>query len=337
MNFQKLKDFWNFLSFKLKNKDGLNRIYFETSAVNYLYDNIFNDEKHSSIKTKKLQIKKGRKWYISNITLWEIFLTKNDSRRTDLFDFSRSLFYNDLIVSPEEIIINYIKKGCPVVEKFYNLKSKSLFSKEWKIASKKHNYFFEPDKKEIENHTFYYRFLGKYFTKVLNGYELDFKENSELIKEEKENYDLEKTFNKLIKLYGRNINKEHKKLLSISFQITLVILCYGICFDQPTIENFWNKIGIDKPLKRLEYTVDNFSDIFFRGPIVNISKMMILQAEKGSSRGVYFDAIHSIYTTYVDLYVSNDQHFLNFKKTNNSDFNMLKIVSVKDLKFQANQ
>ncbi|MBN2286333.1 MAG: hypothetical protein JXI43_07785 [Tissierellales bacterium] len=50
--------------------------YFETSAVNFLYDIFSKDDEFNSIKTKNLQISKGRKWYISSATLWEIFKTK---------------------------------------------------------------------------------------------------------------------------------------------------------------------------------------------------------------------------------------------------------------------
>ena len=81
--------------------ESVNRIYFETSGVNYLFDKVFSNPDFGSLATKKLQIEKGRKWQISNVTLWKIFLTKNEDRRYDLFDFSRCLFYDTLICSPE--------------------------------------------------------------------------------------------------------------------------------------------------------------------------------------------------------------------------------------------
>jgi len=63
------------------------RFYFETSAVNFLYELFSKDKKHSSVKTKALQLSKGRKCYISTVTLWEIFKTKDENLRYDLYDF----------------------------------------------------------------------------------------------------------------------------------------------------------------------------------------------------------------------------------------------------------
>lgn len=313
--------------------DGIKRIYFETSAVNYLFDNVFNNQENSSIKTKELQIKKGRKWQISNITLWEIFLINNEERRYDLFDFSRSLFYDHLISSPEEIIVNYIKSGCPIIETQYELNSKSLFSSEWTAACKNLDYAFQPDREQIESLTEHLRFLGKYFVKTKKGYSLKSLNNFDEVSDKINGAFLKHIYGQLLKNYGDNPDKDAKYFIAVSLQITMMILCYGIGFDQPMIESFWNKDRKTEPLERLELTVKNFSDIFFRGPIANISKMIILQSKNKTGRGLYFDSLHSIYTTYSDMYVSNDDHFLKYKNDNKTDPNMYKIINVRDLNF----
>ena len=146
--------------------------YFETSAVNYLFGNLFNDNRFSTVKKKRLQLSKRRKWYISSIVLWEIFLSKNKKRKNQLFDFSRTLFYDYLIPSPEEIIINYINSGLPLIEKKYLLRSKSIFAKEWEKACKDFDYFFAPDENQVAEYTKHLRFIGKYFTKTSKGYSL---------------------------------------------------------------------------------------------------------------------------------------------------------------------
>jgi len=308
-------------------------IYFETSAVNYLFDNVFNKRDFSSIETKKLQLQKQRRWYISIITLWEIFLTKDQDRRYNLFDFSRCLFYDFLIPSPEEIIINYIKSGCPEREAPYEFKSQSLFAKEWAFACKNLDYEFQPDREQIESYTHHFRFIGEYFLKVKKGYRLRPLYASNEASNKINSAYLQHIFKYLLEIHGGTPDENEKHFIAVSLQLTMIILCYGIAFDQLTIEAFWNKDKQMEPLERLEYTIKHYPDIFFRGPIVNIAKMIIMQSGNKSGRGVYFDSLHAIYTTYSQLYVSNDAHFLNYKMFNSQDPNMHKIIDVKDLQF----
>src|ERR1035437_7643512 len=177
-------------------------IYFETSAANYLFDNVFSRPDCSSIKTKNLQKQKGSKWYISNITLWEIFLTKNEKRRYDLFDFSRCLFYDYLIPSPEEIIINYIKGGCPIIEKRYELKSESLFAKEWTMACKNLNYAFQPDRYQLELRSQHFRSICEYFVVTKRGYLLSSYKDFNTISGKLDGAFIEYIFNKLLEIFG---------------------------------------------------------------------------------------------------------------------------------------
>ena len=313
--------------------EGIKRIYFETSAVNYLFDTIFSAPNFGSLATKKLQIEKGRKWQISNVALWEIFLTKDDNRRYELFDFSRCLFYDTLICSPEEIIINYIKNGCPFVEKQYELDSRSLFSKEWQLACKNLDYVFQPDKEQIEERTAHLRFIGEYFIKTNKGYSLKKLNRIDEVSDRINGAFLRSMFDKLIKQCNNPLNDDDKDYIGYCLQVVMIILCYGIGFDQSVIEKFWNKDRKTEPLERLEIAINDFPEIFFRGPLANIIKMIILQSKNRSGRGMYFDSLQSIYTTYSDLFVTNDEHFIKYKNENNNDPNMLKVVSVKDLHF----
>jgi hypothetical protein len=318
---------------QIKIMDEIKRIYYETSSVNYLFDNVFSNPNFSSIATKKLQKQKGRKWQISNVTLWEIFLTKDRQRRNDLFDFSRCLFYDTLISSPEEIIINYIKNGCPTIEGYYELDSKSLFAQEWTFACKELDYFFEPDREQLNSFTQHLRFLGDYFVKTNKGYLLKSYKDLDEVSDKISGVFLNSMFDRLLKLYVGDATEDEKNFISISLQVVMMILCYGIGFDQPTIEKFWNEKKNTEPLERLEIAVDKFPDIFFRGPLANITKMIMLQSKGKTVRGMYFDSLHSIYTTYADLFITNDDHFLKFKTENEKDPNMFKIMSVHDLKF----
>lgn len=313
--------------------DGVKRIYFETSSLNYLSDLIFSNPNFGSLATKKLQVEKGNKWQISNVTLWEIFLTKDEKRRYDLFDLSRCLFYDTLICSPEEIIINYIKSGCPIIENQYELDSNALFSKEWLLACKNLDYAFQPDREKLECFTMHLRFLGEYFIKTNKGYSLKPFTEFDTVSEKISGAFLKSIFDKLNKHYGRPTNDEDKNYIGYSLQIVMIILCFGLGLDQATIESFWNKDKLTEPLERLEIAANSFPHIFFRGPLANITRMIILQSRNRSGRGMYFDSLQAIYTTYCDLFVTNDHHFLKYKSDNINDPNMLKILSVKDMNF----
>lgn len=309
------------------------RFYFETSSVNYLFDEVFSKPDFGSIATKKLQVQKGRKWQISNVTLWEIFLTKEESRRYDLFDLSRCLFYDTLICSPEEIIVNYISSNCPKVEIPYELDSKALFSTEWTNACKNLDYAFQPDRDQLDSFSTHLRFIGTYFIKTSKGFSLKSYRELNEFSDRINGAFLQNIHERILKISGPRNDEEFKNYIGYSIQIVMLILCFGIGFDQPTIERFWNKNKKTEPLERLDLLVNNYPDVFFRGPLSNITKMIMLQLKNKTGRGLYFDSLQSIYTTYADLFITNDEHFLRYKESNTYDPNMNKIISVKDIKF----
>lgn len=309
--------------------------YFETSAVNSLYHLFSKDDKFSSIKTKKLQISKGRKWYISSATLWEIFKTKENEKRYELFDFCRCLFYDHLIKCPEKIILNYIKSNCPSIEAPYNLdaSSQSLFASEWYRACKEMTYVFEPGHEQLNSYTKAMQFFGKYLYKKQNGFELNGPQN--LIDQ---SYNLlgiryEGLLEKLFREY-ENPTDEDKQYVSVVFHIALIIVCYGITLNQQVFEEHWISMGIPEPISRMEWLVENSKSIFFRGPLSNMAKMMVLQSDCRYSRGVYIDSLHSAYITYSDFYFTADDHFMSFKNKI-QDPNMLKIVHTKEITFET--
>lgn len=311
----------------------IRRIYFETSAVNYLSDKIFSNTNFNSLATKKLQIEKGRKWQISSVTLWEIFLTKDKKRKYDLFDFSRCLFYDTLICSPEEIIVNYINNGCPDVEQKYELNSKGLFSREWNKACKDLNFEFEPNREQLEEYTNHLRFIGEYFVKTNKGYSLKSYREFDNYANRIIGSHLKHIYEKLLKISGNPTDEKFRNYIGYALQVVMIILCYGIGIDQQILEEFWNKKRKIEPLERIEMALDLYPNIFFRGPLANITKMIILQSNNKTGRGLYFDGLQSIYTTYSDLFVTNDDHFLKYKNENTNDPNMHKVISVKDLNF----
>lgn len=312
-------------------------LYFETSAVNYLYDKVFTNSDIGSIQTKELQVSKARKWQISIITLWEIFFTNNAERRRDLFDFSRCLFYDDLIPTPEELITNYIRAGCPIEEKRYELRSKGLFSGHWQYACTNLDYFFEPEPIDIKSRNDAIRKLANTINVSENGYLLNFEPDFTNYQGRLDKAYLSYIQESVLQLTGSDKSEELKVLIAVTLQLTLIILCYGIGVDQPSIERFWNERGNPNPMARLEYCLNDFPDIFFRGPIANIAKMTISQNKGKRNRGLHNDSLHSIYVTYSDLFVTNDKHFSQFLDENLNDINTDKIMPVKEIDFHKDQ
>lgn len=204
----------------------MERLYFETSAVNYLYDNIFSNSEYGSLATRELQISKDRYWHISHVVLIEIFMTKNKERRDNLFDFSRCLFCDKLISSPEELIINYIENKCPKLESKYNISSKSLFSAEWMLASNNLDYYFEPDINDLNARVKIFQTLS---TVIIKGFKNSNRMFNLKITKSKNN-DLTSCFIQYIKNevcnYFEIDDEQTFKYAEISLAITTILLCY---------------------------------------------------------------------------------------------------------------
>ena len=296
----------------------------------------FQKTKNSApLKQKNCKFLKVENGIFLQLLFGKIFKTKNEKKRYELFDFCRCLFYDHLIKCPEEIIINFIKSGCPSVEKPYNLDSSDLglFANEWRNACKDIRFVFQPDEKQLNDRTNALQFFGKYLYKKQKGYEL--KGYPELIDQSYQllGIRLESLLKKLFDEFD-NLTEEKKQFVSVVFHVALITICYGITLDQQIIESYWNSIGISKPISRIEYLVENSISLFFRGPVANIAKMMALQSNGKYGRGVFFDSMHSAYITYSELYFTADDHFINFRNEI-ADPNMLKIVHTKDMVFET--
>ena len=131
-----------------------------------------------------------------------------------------------------------------------------------------------------------------------------------------------------------DLTDERKQYVAIVFHVALIILCFGITLNNQIVENYWHSINISKPIYRMEWLIENSISVFFRGPLSNIAKMIILQAKSKYSRGLFFDSLQSVYFTYIDMYFTSDGHFIDFKKTI-PDPNMIKIVHTDKVKIEV--
>jgi len=283
--------------------------YFETSAVNYLADSMSWAD---ALATKGLQSTKGNLWYISPVTLWEILLTSDADRRERIIFLCQHLFHEKLINPPSEFIINYIKSGCPIIEKPYDFHSKLEINEVWEDICKDKRRTFVLDFKELKSKMKLFQDFSKQLDKIINRVVFDLE-----IRDEAHAY--QNTINIIYNQINKNFKFQddvYQKIVKISILLALFILCIEGDIDNLPIKIWWNKIGIVPILDRLFYLVDNHSEIFYRGPINQMAFMAYHQISLGqkSNRGLFMDCLHSIYTTYANIFITNDEHFKTLKE-----------------------
>jgi hypothetical protein len=303
-------------------------LYFETSALNWF---IKNKSIEDLVATRKLQTTKRKRWCLSCVTLWELFLTTKEEERYKIINSARFLFDPYLTPTPEELIVNFIKAGCPNVEKKYEFISYGILSKEWTRSCKETSYLLHPSEKDLLLRTKTWRHIGK----VIQTYDTDaLKIISHVTGSVLNEIYVQNLFENLVKRSNiKYYTKSEEILLKKTILCSLVILCFGFLFDRQAIDAYWNSLKIHDTNNRIHYLIENHPDLFKRGPLHNIAKMFTVQKEK-SNRGLIFDTLHSVYIDYVDLFITNDQHYKYIEK-NFEDVNTNKIKLVDELIWQS--
>ncbi|MDO4226701.1 hypothetical protein [Neisseria sp.] len=291
------------------NNNDLKRIYFETSAMNYFFD---NHTIADAIATKAFQNMKGRGWYLSPVVLWEVLLTTNEDRRENLLYFAQHLYQEDLLPSPEELIVKYIESGCPVVQKRYPLISKGIFSEPWReiCQVKEKTLYFEYE--SLSEKTKIIRSAVKYLHDFFKFQSIDLSGNHQTVSQQLAIQEILNKFN-LVPQEFKNVPEAINHYRLVVFYI-LLILCIGISLDNQVIEKFWSKMGIENIAQRIEYIFESYPDLVLRGPFQPIAFMTAYQSKNKYSRGVYFDSLHVLYSVYVESVISADEHFRMYRE-----------------------
>lgn len=257
--------------------------YFETSAVNKFFENRTIED---AIATKQLQKEKGRKWRISVVTLWELFLTNEKEKHLKLFDFCRCLFDEYLMPSPEELIVNYLNSGCPIYEKKYPLISKSLMAYHWEKATLDKTFYFKPSKEDLHIRTHIWRMHGKFIDNIIRKVEIihsdkDPKEFTEVFIQE-----IYESLNRV--KHTKIIDEQTEKTTKIAIFNAMIILCWATLFNQNYIEQFWATKQIDIPKDRARYIAKNYPELFYRGPIASMARTTYQLCKTKYTRGAFF-------------------------------------------------
>ena len=208
------------------------------------------------------------------------------------------------------MIVRYIDSGCPVVEREYHLASNGAFSAAWR------------DICQIKKKTLIY--------------------DQSLIAQKNVLRQIARQVNDFVKFGGLEIpGKPGIAGLQVSVQHVLdrfnvippelqeipeavrhfrlvalfiiLVLCTGVSIEGQIIEAFWTKRGINRIDKRIEFIFGTHPELVLRGPFQQIAFRTGFQSVGKFSRGVYFDSLHTVYSTYSDLMISADSHFRTFR------------------------
>ncbi len=285
-------------------RNRLQRIYIETSAVNALKEKL---DWGDAVATKAHLNMKGKGWYLSPVVLWEIMATKNEEEREALIFFAQHLFEDVLLPSPEELIVSYIAKGFPLVERGHALASAGDIAKTWKRiceVKQKTLVYSQEDHSKI---TQIIREFGSRFNEYYSHTSLDPNKKSDGASLQAAMLDQVRRFN----VVGRDMlnEPESARIIGLTAFFILIILCGGGGLDRKTVDSYWASVGITTPEERIEYAFTELKPLFIRGPILLMASMCAVQAGAKSNRGMIFDCMHSVYAVYSDMFLSADNHF----------------------------
>ena len=300
--------------------------YLETSAINELMKELSVED---ALATKQLQLDRNREWRLSSVSLWEILMTTDEIRRERLIYFCQNLFSRELLPSPAELIIPFIKKGMPMVESQYRLVSRTAITDTWAdlVDDRRKTFIYDQDDlkarvKTIQTQT-------KSIHQIIKNGDI-------LINSEHQFSGLDFSLSNLVNELpfikaGEPTSSDEKLSYKVALYYILIILCCEADLDGETVKKYWRDLGIDSTIDRIFYVIKELSVLVHRGSFIVMAMMTISQATGKYPRGVWFDSLHSIYIPYVDQFLTNDDHFVGLRKAVPEPILKRKIHHLKEL------
>mgnify|MGYP007012665191 CR=1 FL=1 len=278
--------------------------YFETSAVNYFKEHLSED---AAVETKNLQLLKNRDWCISPMVLLEILQTSDFEERDSLIRLSQRLFSEDLLASPEEVIIHYIKMGFPSEEPRLRLKSQCVLSAVWKDVVNNPDKQINIDIEQLKFRNKTLRTFTKLIHKVING-------NDNIILPTTEagefNCSLDAMLNGMAFIREDDpYTEEAREVFKLAIVYLITLICCQVGPAHEVTDRFWSALGIQRTSCRINYALENWEPLIYKGPLSTLARMAYCQSKVRFSRGVYNDSLHAMYLNYTDKFFSSDAHF----------------------------
>ena len=278
-------------------------IYFETSAVNHMAE-LFTWR--DAVATKERQAEKGNKYYLSPVTIWEILLTSDHHKRETLIFYCQHLFHEELAASPSELIVEYINNGCPNIEKQRNLASKLPMGQVWKniVEDKRSTFIF--DKENLKIKTKLLRDTSKAMAKLVLPIAAGESVGDGHLKAVADLVEL------ISKKEGFDSKEPHDVIRRLALLFIIYILCLETDLDISPVTDFWKDQKVDEMIERVAYVLQELPILTIRGPFIQMALMAYSQTFSigiKPSRGLFLDCLHSIYLTYMDVFLTQDEHF----------------------------
>lgn len=258
---------------------------------------------------------------ISSVTLWEVFLNSDESRREYLLNWMQFSCANYLLKSPSEIIIDYINRQFPIKERMLfkeDPETKLALGQTWKCIHGKVDKTFNIDTNSIRERSEVIRLFSKKYSQFME----------EMVATDNTNDPFHKMM-LLISDSSPGFSNHKKRRIKTALVLAFFILCLGIELDNSCLEKFWKPIGIDsinnpfelRPFERLDFLIEKMPQLFCKGPLMEISNMMAIQHELGgrTNRGALFDSMHSLYAYFADNFITADSHFIMLQKHSDMD------------------
>jgi hypothetical protein len=284
-------------------------IYLDTSGLNYLADKVKSFDDFSKIKNHL-----NFEFYLSPITLWEILLNGNDERKDYLIYWSQFNCANNLIKSPTELILDFIKLDCPLKDRkeFYtDPYTKMDLGITWQNIHRKIDKTIPIDLNELKEKTKPIRDFSKKLKKII----------TDMCNEEYSNYNNDPFHKAMLKVcnnldYSDSQISKYEKLIKIALVFLFFIICIGVELQNNLLRAYWKELKIEEPFDKLDYLIDNYPMLLNRGPLVEMAKMADeqLKMSNSKSRGLLHDCFHAIYCYYTDNVITGDEHFKSLRK-----------------------
>lgn len=259
-----------------------------------------------AVATKERQTEKGNRYYLSPVTIWEILLTSNHQQRENLIFYCQHLFYEELVAGPSELIVEYIRKGCPLSEKQGSLASKLPIGAVWKnlVEDKRRTFVF--DHQALTLKTKLLRDTSKAMAKLIMPVAVGDSTKDDQLEAVAE----------LIRIYSMQEGFASQKPKDIIRRLALLFITYILCLeadlDSSPVTNLWETLNLHTMIDRISYVVEELEILTRRGPFIQMALMAYCQTFTigvRPSRGLFLDCLHSIYFTYMDVFLTQDEHF----------------------------
>lgn len=245
---------------------------------------------------------------MSPVTYFEIALTKDPRRRVELLGFAQHLLHDQLLASPEEMIVGFLYRGCPLLDPIKEWQSRMPLSDAWNRIANRSDITFELNQESVQQGAKAHRFLGSIAEKILNSRSIN-----------PENWTEAEHFQLIIELAKTKLpRRERLKFIPDDVheaQETLTIFYIFAMFCRlntlnpiPYIE-FWNHHRINSPLSRMKRLIENHPILFFRGPFLAMAFASVAQFRAKPTRDLIFDIMHFSYLPWIKLFITEDPHY----------------------------